>query len=188
LNRCNDAVFFRKPAATTNLLLSRINFNLGECPMKKLLSGIVAFLLGSVVVLSTDAQAAGEYSTRKIENGTPITLTIGDTVIPATLNNSKSAKELISRLPYTVNLHRYSHDYCGVMADPLPYDEADVHNGWLNGDIDFARDGNYFTILFEDEENSQQFGHQITMGKIDGPLSVIKNLGRDIEVKIELVK
>lgn len=156
--------------------------------MKKLLSGIVAFLLGAVVALSTDAQAAGEYSTRNIENGTPITLTIGDTVIPATLNNSRSAKELISRLPYTVKLHRYSHDYCGVMDNPLSYDEADVHNGWLNGDIDFARDGNYFTILFEDEENSQQYGHQITMGKIDGPLSAVKKLGRDIEVRIELAR
>lgn len=156
--------------------------------MKKVCLGIATFLLGTIVTLSANAQETEEYATRKIENGTPITLTIGDTVIPATLNNSKSAKELISRLPYTVNLHRYSHDYCGVMADPLPYDEADVHNGWLNGDIDFARDGNYFTILFEDEENSQQFGHQITMGKIDGPLSAIKNLGRDIEVKIELAK
>lgn len=156
--------------------------------MKKLLSGIAAFLLGAVAALSTDAQAAGEYSTRTIENGTPITLTIGDTVIPATLNNSRSAKELISRLPCTVSLHRYSHDYCGVMDNPLPYDEADVHNGWLNGDIDFARDGNYFTILFEDEENSQQYGHQITMGKIDGPLSAVKHLGRDIEVRIELAR
>ena len=156
--------------------------------MKKLLSVIAAFLLCAVVAPATDAQAAGEYSSRIIENGTPITLTIGDTVIPATLNNSRSAKELISRLPYTVKLHRYSHDYFGVMDNPLSYDEADVHNGWLNGDIDFARDGNYFTILFEDEENSQQYGHQITMGKIDGPLSAVKNLGRDIEVRIELAR
>lgn len=156
--------------------------------MKKLCLGIAVFLLGTVVSLFANAQAAEKYATRTIENGTPITLTIGDTVIPATLNNSTSAKELLSRLPYTVKLHRYSHDYCGVMADPLPYDEADVHHGWLDGDIDFARDGNYFTILFEEEENSQQFGHQITMGKIDGPLSAVKNLGSDIEVKIERAK
>lgn len=156
--------------------------------MRKGYWGIAAFLLGAVAALSTPAQAAGEYSTRTIENGTPITLTIGDTVLPATLNNSRSAKELIARLPYTLRLHRYSHDYCGVMSDPLPYDEADVHNGWMNGDIDFARDGNYFTILFEDEEKSQQYGHQITMGKIDGPLSAVKNLGRDIEVRLELAK
>jgi chaperonin cofactor prefoldin len=32
-----------------------------------------------------------------IENGTAVTLTVGDTVIPATLNNSKVAQDLISR-------------------------------------------------------------------------------------------
>jgi len=53
------------------------------------------------------------------------------------------------------------------MKEPLKYDEADVHNGWMNGDIDFARDANYFTILYENEENSKQFGDQINLGKID---------------------
>ena len=74
------------------------------------------------------------------------------------------------------------------MDNPLPYDEKDVHNGWKNGDIDFARDGNYFTILYEDEETSEQYGHQINIGKIDGPLSVIKNMPSDIELRIELAK
>lgn len=128
------------------------------------------------------------YSKRIIENGTAITLTVGDVVMPATLNNSRSSQELIARLPYTVKLHRYSHDYCGVMSNPLPYNEEDVHNGWMDGDIDFARDANYFTILFEDGANSQQYGHQITMGKLDGDLNVIKSLGRDIEILIELAK
>jgi hypothetical protein len=59
-------------------------------------------------------------------------MTIGDTVISATLNNSTSSKELISRLPYSVSLNRFSHDYCGVMKDPFKYDEKDVHNGWLS--------------------------------------------------------
>ena len=71
---------------------------------------------------STEKETKGSnMSTRVIENGTAIKLTIGDTVIPATLNNSTSAKELISRLPYTVSLNRFSHDYCGVMKDPNSY-------------------------------------------------------------------
>lgn len=136
---------------------------------------------------STEKETKGSnMSTRVIENGTAIKLTIGDTVIPATLNNSTSAKELISRLPYTVSLNRFSHDYCGVMEDPLKYDEKDVHNGWMNGDIDFARDADYFTILFEDEEKSQQFGDQVNIGKLDGDLSVIKGLGSSIDILIQL--
>ena len=55
------------------------------------------------------------FATRTIENGTKITLTVGAAVIPAVLNDSKSAKALIARLPYTVRLQKYAHDYCGVM-------------------------------------------------------------------------
>ena len=98
------------------------------------------------------AQGAEKYSTRRIAGGTKVRLVVGDKVIPATLNDSRSAKELISRLPYTVSMSKYSHDYCGVMARPLSYDKKDVHNGWLNGDIDFATGGNYFTILYKDED------------------------------------
>ncbi len=137
---------------------------------------------------SPSASGSEVYSTRKIEGGTAITLTIGDTVIPATLNDCKSSQDLISRLPYTVKLHHYSHDYCGVMSDPFAYDEADVHNGWLNGDIDFATDGNYFTILYKDEDISQQFGYQVNLGVIDAPLSVMDTLGSDITITIELAK
>lgn len=71
---------------------------------------------------------------------------------------------------------------------PLPCEEENVHYGWLNGDIDFARDANYFTILFEDEESSEQYGHQINIGKIDCELSVIKNLKGSYEVRIELAE
>ena len=128
------------------------------------------------------------YATRKIEGGTPITLTIGNTVIAATLNDCKASKDLLSRLPYTVKLRHFTHDYCGVMKEPLSYDEKDVHNGWMNGDIDFATDGNYFTILYKDEDISQQFGHQVNLGVINAPLSVMDTLSDDITIKIELAK
>lgn len=149
---------------------------------------ILVFSLAAIFLLRGSAFAAEDYSSRVIENGTKVNILIGDTIIPATLNNSKTAKALLARLPFTMKLHKYAHDYCGVMENPLPYDEKDVHNGWLNGDIDFARDGNYFTILYEDEEVSRQYGHQINIGKIDGRLSVIKNMPPDIELTIELAK
>lgn len=129
-----------------------------------------------------------EMATRVIEGGTKVTLTVGDVEIPATLNDSITAQDLISRLPYTVSLRRYSHDYCGVMSEPLEYQEEDVHYGWLNGDIDFARNADYFTILFEDEENSEVHGHQINIGKVDCELSVLRELDSNIEILIELAE
>lgn len=115
---------------------------------------------------------------------TAVTLTIGNTIIPATLNNGKAAQSLISKLPYTVRLNRYECDYCGVMDAPFEYNKDEVHNGWKNGDIDLA--GIYFSILFDGEENSQSHCNMVTMGRIDGDLSVVKNLGNAIEVTVKL--
>nr|WP_320049188.1 cyclophilin-like fold protein [uncultured Desulfuromonas sp.] len=114
-----------------------------------------------------------------------ITLTVGTTVIPAFLNESRSARELVSRLPYTVQLHKYEHDYCGVMQEPLPYNDTDLRHGWSNGDIAFAADGGYFAILYKDEEISQQFGNLVTLGKINAPLRVMDTLDDAISVTIE---
>ena len=74
------------------------------------------------------------------------------------------------------------------MGNALPYDPKDEHNGWLNGDIDFATDGNWFTILFDNEENSDSYGYQVNLGKVDSELSVLKNLSGSYEVRIELAK
>lgn len=126
--------------------------------------------------------------TRVLKSGTKIRMHFGDTVIPGILNDSETAKALIARLLVTVRMSRYSHDFCGVLAEPLPYCESEVHYGWLNGDIDFARDGNYFTILFEDEANSAQYGHQINIGVVTCELSRIAGLRGSYEVRIELAE
>ena len=122
------------------------------------------------------------------ENGTKILMHFGDTVIPGVLNDGETARALVKMLPYKVRVSRYSHDFCGIMDDPLPYKEEDVHHGWLNGDIDFATDANYFTILFEDEENSEQYGYQVNIGVITCELSKIAALEGSYDVLIELAE
>lgn len=129
-----------------------------------------------------------EIPTRVIKDGTKINMYFGDTVVPGILNDSETAQALIEMLPYTVHMNRYSHDFCGVMDDPLPYKEEDVHYGWLNGDIDFATDVDYFTILFEDEESSEQYGYQVNIGVIDCPLENISKLTGSYDVRIELAE
>lgn len=129
---------------------------------------------------------SAEGANRIMENGTKIKLVVGETEIPAVLNHSRSSKALIAMLPYTVKLERYAHDYCGVMNDPLPHDQEDLHSGWLNGDIAFAVEGNYFAILYKDEEISQQYDGMVTMGALNCPPSVMDTLDRSISVRIEL--
>lgn len=122
-----------------------------------------------------------------MEGGTKINLYFGDTLITGVLNDSVTAQALIEKLPMTQHMSRYSHDFCGVTED-LPYHEDEVHYGWLNGDIDYAINAPYFTILFEDEDVSEQYGDQVNIGVITSPLSDIAALEGSYDVRIELAE
>lgn len=117
------------------------------------------------------------------ESETAITITVGSTVIPATLNDSTAARDLLARLPLTVSMTRGSVDYYASLPDPLDFDEADVHNGWHNGDIGF--DGAYLTMFHAGEDTSASSGNQITLGRI-GDLTLLEGLGTSIEATFAL--
>lgn len=119
------------------------------------------------------------------ENTIPIRLTVGATVIPAVLNDSKAAQALLAKLPYTVRLQRYEHDYCGVMSEALPYDKSSLRCGWTNGDIAYAVSGSYFAILYKDEEISMQHDGLVTMGTLSAPPEIMDTLAASISVTIE---
>lgn len=122
------------------------------------------------------------------ENGTKINIRFGDdAVIAGVLNDSETAQALIAKLPYTVHMSRYAHDFCGV-TEELPYEEEEVHYGWLNGDIDYAIDAPYFTILFKDEEESEQYGYQVNIGVMTSPLADIDALDGSYDVTVELAE
>ena len=122
-----------------------------------------------------------------MEGGTKINMYFGDTLITGVLNDCGTAKAFIEKLPMTQHVSRYSHDFCGVTED-LPYNEDEVHYGWLNGDIDYAINAPYFTILFEDEDKSEQYGDQVNIGVITVPLSEIAALEGSYDVRIELAE
>jgi hypothetical protein len=122
-----------------------------------------------------------------MEGGTKINMYFGDTLITGVLNDCETAKAFIEKLPMTQHVSRYSHDFCGVTED-LPYNEDEVHYGWLNGDIDYAINAPYFTILFEDEDVSEQYGDQVNIGVITVPLSEIAALNGSYDVRIELAE
>lgn len=118
-------------------------------------------------------------------DGTRVNLIVGKAVIPAVFNDSKAARALLGKLPYTVKLQRYEHDYCGVMSASLPYDAATLRSGWTNGDIAYAVNGNYFAILYKDEETSAQYDGMVTMGALACPPSIMDTLEAGITVRIE---
>ena len=122
--------------------------------------------------------------TREIQNGTRINMHFGSTIIPGILNDSEPARERISRLPYTVRAGRYDYDICGIMDEPLSFSNKDLVSGWKNGDIDFTTQGDYFTILFDNEEN--WYGEFVNLGAIDCDPSRMDSLNGSFNVLIEL--
>ena len=117
-------------------------------------------------------------------SSTPITLTTGTTVIPATLNNTLTAQRFKDQLPFTITLQRYSDDYCGTAA-PLPSDEAEQQAGWKNGDI--GHFGGWFTILFDGQEHSHSHTEVMIIGRVDdGYLDTVRTLGSSITVTVAL--
>jgi hypothetical protein len=133
---------------------------------------------------ATEEIRQGETALSEKKN--PIRLTVGTTVIPAVLNDSKASRTLLARLPYTVRLQRYEHDYCGVMSEALPYDRASLRSGWTNGDIAYAVDGSYFAILYKGEEISMQHDGLVTMGTLSAPPEIMDTLAPGISVTIEM--
>lgn len=156
--------------------------------MKKICYLSLAALM-LVVLFATAAIAKDKGNLGKINGkGTAVILKVGDKNIPATLNDTTTAKDLISKLPYKVSLNRYSHDYCGNPSQRLAYDEKDVQFGWRDGEISYEKQTPYFVIFFGDGDNSQIHGNQVIIGKVDVDLDVIKGLGRQIDITVELAK
>ncbi|MDD3222896.1 MAG: cyclophilin-like fold protein [Lachnospiraceae bacterium] len=63
-----------------------------------------------------------------------IKIIVGDTVIPATLNDTVAAKDFETRLPFTVKGSDSGIDYCCVAKEGKCAPEQ-RQSGWKNGDI-----------------------------------------------------
>ena len=120
------------------------------------------------------------------EERTAVTLTVGETVLEGYLNSNRTARDLISRLPVTLNLNRGSHDYCGGISPALVYDDGDVQNGWNNGDIAFWTAGNDFVIFHSDEEHSSSTGNIVNIGAVTSDINTERSFGDNINVTVSL--
>lgn len=116
---------------------------------------------------------------------TPITLTIGSTVLEAYLNDSAPAQSLISQLPLTVTLNDSDNDFCGDNID-IDYTDSDVTSGYQNGDLVFWTPANNFVIFVSDEEHSANTGNLVKLGRITSPQEMLDALEGQIDVTIAL--
>ncbi len=144
--------------------------------MKKLI--IMALML--LFLSSAEAMA------KEKENAMNITLKVGDTVIPAALNDTVAARDLLSRLPCTVTLNRGSVDFCGDIGKPLRYAADDFRHGWEYGDFMWMPNGNWFVIFFDGKET---YGKKdwLVLGHMGPQWQSLKEMQGSIEITIDRV-
>ena len=116
---------------------------------------------------------------------TPITLTIGETVLDAYLNDSDPAWSLIAQLPLTVSLNDSGNDFCGDHID-IEYSESDVTTGYQNGDLVFWPTANNFVIFVDGEEDSANTGNLVKLGRVTSPQEMLDVLEGQIDVTVAL--
>ncbi|BBO74226.1 hypothetical protein DSCW_16430 [Desulfosarcina widdelii] len=153
--------------------------------MKSLLSfsAVMLMLLSFAGCSTVHASNAGSKTSN--ENGTKITLTIGNTVIPAILHNTAPARDLAAMLPVTVSLNRGPVDYCGGFA-PMHYEKKDVQAGYRSGDLAYWIPGRDFVIFTETKEASSGNPDLVILGQISTDIQAVRDLGSTIKVTIDL--
>ena len=119
---------------------------------------------------------------------TKILMHFGEVSVPGILNDSETSQAFAQHLPTTISVSGTGIDFCGHMGFSLPYQPSQVHHGWKNGDINYNPGGGWFALLFDDEENSQRYGDQINLGRVEGSLDVLHALSGSFHLYIECVK
>lgn len=134
---------------------------------------------------SSSQPSLDSENTNNTEVNTPITLTIGDMVLEAYLNDSVPAQSLIEQLPLTISLNDSDNDFCGGNLD-IDYSESDVTSGYQNGDLMFWTPANNFVIFVNGEENSTDTGDLVKLGHIISSQEMLDTLDGNIDVTIAL--
>lgn len=118
--------------------------------------------------------------------GRRIAVRLGDVTVRATLNETPAARALAERLPLTLRMCVSTVGCCGALPFSLPADPALVHRGWTDGDLNYNPSGGWIAIFFDDERNSMRYGDQLTIGRVDGPLEVLRALDGRLDVLLSL--
>lgn len=143
---------------------------------------LVMVLSFSAASFAQDGSPSGSQ-----DRSTKIVLTIGGKEYPAVLYDNVAARELKARLPLTVSLNRGGRDYCGDIP-ALKYDEAQVQNGYRNGQLAYWIPGQDFVIFIEKEESGANVNGVVVLGEISVDFQPLFSLGRSVQVGMALAE
>ena len=112
-----------------------------------------------------------------------ITMTAGEKVITARLDESETTKAFLATLPRTFTMRRYGdREYYGRMEEITKNGEK--ISDFENGDVTYYPGGPSFAVFFAGAGRSSQSG-LIRMGKITSGISLFENLGESVEMQVQ---
>lgn len=115
---------------------------------------------------------------------TEITITAGEQVITALLEDSNTTRDFLATLPRTLTMNQYGgREYYGRIESMS--EEGEAIPDFENGDVTYYPAGPSLAVFFAGEEQSSQ-GGLIRMGKITSDLSVLADLGDTVEMQIAI--
>ncbi len=127
---------------------------------------------------ATKSSAPAEASTE----GTPITITAGDVVMTATLNDTQVAQDFAATLPVTLPWFRNAGiEYITELPAPMT-ESGPFYTDVQPGDIVYYNPLDSITIIYEETSSVPTL---TKMGEIISDLSVFENLPDDVEMRIE---
>lgn len=147
----------------------------------------VPCLFGSFISCDKNGNSIADSNNQNDQKGTmktTIKITVDETVITATLNNTKAARNFINQLPLTVTLNDYAAtekifyppDKLSTAGAPSGYDPS-------IGDIAYYAPWGNIAIFYKD------FGYSnglIELGKIDNNGIQLLNVSGNITAKFEV--
>lgn len=137
--------------------------------MKKVTVIILVMLLVFKIALAND-----------MEKKMKIKITIDDNLIVAELNNTDTARDLLSKLPLTLQLNKHQNReyYTGIKLDKT----ALTQNGYQVGDIGYWTAGNSLVFFY----GRGSTDGLIIMGKITQGLELLSKMDNAVSAHIEV--
>jgi hypothetical protein len=133
--------------------------------------------------LSVCAQS-GDTNTTPQEANLKIKITVGNTVMTATLLDNPTARALIVKLPLTVPMQDlYSREMCYRFSDELPTDNV-LTTSYEVGEIIYWPPRHSLVIMYA--QNGERFSMQ-KVGRIDSGVDIFKSTG-DVHITFEAIK
>ena len=112
-----------------------------------------------------------------------LVITSGTVTVKAKLNNTQAARDLMNRLPMTVEGYDSGVDYCCTCRDGV-IDEQEMQDGWKNGDINLS--GGWFAILYGGEEQSSSYHQMIVAHLSEEDNRLIQTLPKEATFRLSL--